>query len=91
MTSLGRRSAVPWIRPAVPPMERARLLASRVLPTPGTSSTSTWPPASRAATTIRMGSSFPSTTRATLSTMAAPSARGPGEDAASGMVMGTGG
>src|SRR3990172_7492033 len=43
VTSLGRRSGVNWIRLKEQPLERARLRASIVLPTPGTSSTSRWP------------------------------------------------
>ena len=43
MTSLGSRSGVNWMRLKVQPIARARLLASIVLPTPGTSSISRWP------------------------------------------------
>ena len=38
VTSEGSRSGVNWIRHTVQSMLRARVLASRVLPTPGTSS-----------------------------------------------------
>ena len=47
MTSLGSRSGVNWMRLKVQPLERARLQASIVLPTPGTSSISRCPPHQR--------------------------------------------
>src|SRR4051794_13803761 len=46
-TSLGKRSGVSWMRLNLQSMLRASDLASTVLPTPGTSSMSTWPRASR--------------------------------------------
>src|SRR4051794_2544092 len=60
--SVGSRSAVPWTRPVVPPMEQASALARTVLPRPGVSSMSTCPPASAPAITSRVSSSLPSTT-----------------------------
>ena len=44
VTSLGSRSGVNWMRLKLQPIERAMDFASIVLPTPGTSSISTWPP-----------------------------------------------
>ena len=43
MTSLGRMSGVNWMRLNSQPVDFARLRASIVLPTPGTSSISRWP------------------------------------------------
>src|SRR5699024_1860676 len=61
-TSVGSRSGVNWMRRTEPsttlPMARAR----RVLPTPGTSSSRTWPPASRAMSESPTASSLPSST-----------------------------
>src|SRR6266571_1831195 len=48
--------------------ERARERARIVLPTPGTSSTSTWPRATRAATTVSTAARLPRTTLSTLRT-----------------------
>src|SRR5512146_1924704 len=50
--------------------DRARLWASVVFPTPGTSSRSRWPRANRQTTDISMTESFPLITRAILSWMA---------------------
>ena len=59
MRSDGSRSGVPWTRPKVPPMDRASALASRVLPTPGTSSNRMWPPARKASIATAMGAGSP--------------------------------
>ena len=50
VTSLGSTSGVNWMRANEQSSERASARASVVLPTPGTSSTSTWPSASSATT-----------------------------------------
>src|SRR5215207_9449520 len=70
VTSEGRRSGVNWMRPHVQSRLAATALARLVLPTPGTSSISRWPSATRQTRDRRMASSLPWTTRATLSTMA---------------------
>ena len=48
-----------WTRANLQSMDLASDLARRVLPTPGKSSTMTWPPANRATTQARMTSSLP--------------------------------
>ena len=68
--SLGSRSGVNWMRLNWQPSEAARLLASMVLPTPGTSSTRMWPWAMRAASVCSITAVFPTMTLDTLSTMA---------------------
>ena len=50
-------------------MERANARASVVLPVPGTSSNSTCPPASSAASIRSIGSAAPTTTEATFARM----------------------
>src|SRR5687768_16823864 len=70
VTSDGSRSGVNWMRPQVQSRLAATALARLVLPTPGTSSMSRWPSATRQTRARRMASSLPWTTRATLSTMA---------------------
>jgi hypothetical protein len=50
-------------------MDRASDFASRVFPTPGTSSIRTCPPASIATTAVKTPSRLPETARSTLSTM----------------------
>ncbi len=60
--SLGSRSGVNWIRRTEQSIERASALASMVLPTPGTSSTSRWPWASRTAMAVRTTAVLPSIT-----------------------------
>ena len=74
VTSLGSRSGVNWIRRTVASIERASALASVVLPTPGTSSMSRWPSASRTTRASRTTSGLPSITRLMLAAMRAPSA-----------------
>src|SRR5438094_8251660 len=65
--SEGSMSEVNWMRWKPPPMERANAAASVVLPTPGTSSISRCPRASRPMTASRMTSGLPTSARATLS------------------------
>ena len=60
--SLGSRSGVNWTRRTVQSIERARVLASSVLPTPGTSSTSRWPSASSTVIAVRTTACLPSIT-----------------------------
>ena len=60
--SLGSRSGVNWIRRTEQSMDRASALASMVLPTPGTSSTSRWPSASSTVTASRTTLGLPSIT-----------------------------
>jgi hypothetical protein len=59
-------SAVNWMRANVPLIERASAAASVVLPTPGTSSMSRWPRASRPMTASRTTSGLPTMQRATF-------------------------
>src|SRR5207245_1698669 len=73
VTSLGGRAGGHWTRRKSARIERASARASIVLPTPGTSSMSTWPRASSAATTVSTAARLPSTTRSTLSTSRAAS------------------
>ena len=63
VTSEGSRSGVNWIRRTVRSIERASALLSMVLPTPGTSSMSRCPSASRTTTAARATSGLPSMTR----------------------------
>ena len=63
--SLGSRSGVNWMRRTEQSVDRASALASIVLPTPGTSSISTWPSASRTVSARRTASAFPSMTDST--------------------------
>ncbi len=65
VSSDGRRSGVHWTRWNTPPMLRASALASRVLPTPGTSSTRRWPPESSATSARVTGSGLPRRTAST--------------------------
>ena len=60
--SAGSRSGVNCIRCTVQSIERPRARASIVLPTPGTSSSSRWPPASRVTRAVSICSVFPSMT-----------------------------
>jgi hypothetical protein len=69
VTSLGKRSGVNWIRCHVQLIDRARDLASMVLPTPGTSSRSTWPSARRATIARRTVPPLPWIARSTFSAM----------------------
>ena len=62
VTSEGSRSGVNWIRRTVQSIERASALLSIVLPTPGTSSISRWPPASSTTSAERAISGLPSMT-----------------------------
>src|SRR4051812_9438510 len=73
-TSAGSRSAVHWMRAYSASTERASALASAVFPTPGLSSISTCPSASRATITVRSVSSGTFTARATLAAIRPPSA-----------------
>src|ERR671912_256222 len=66
VTSEGSRSGVNWMRRTEQSIERARALASIVLPTPGTSSMSRCPSASRATRARRTTSVLPSMTRSML-------------------------
>src|SRR3954452_3887887 len=66
VTSEGSRSGVNWMRLTVQSMVRARVLASRVLPTPGTSSTSRWPWARRTVSASLAASDLPSITVLTV-------------------------
>ena len=60
--SLGSRSGVNCTRRTEQSIERARVLASIVLPTPGTSSSSRWPSASSTVMAVRTTSGLPSMT-----------------------------
>src|SRR5258707_5293680 len=66
-TSDGSMSEVNWMRWNEAPIERASAAASVVLPTPGTSSISRWPRATRPMTASRPTSGLPATARQTLS------------------------
>ena len=68
----GSRSGVHCTRRNVRPSAVARLRAASVLPRPGTSSNSTWPPASTAASAVVSGSRMPTTRVATSSRIAPP-------------------
>ena len=70
--STGIRSGVNWTRLTEPSIERAIALASDVLPTPGTSSTSRWPSANKVTSATRITSGLPTITRWTLAAMRAP-------------------
>ena len=59
MTSEGSRSEVNWMRWKVQSRARASACASVVLPTPGTSSMSRWPPARSVTTARRTASGLP--------------------------------
>src|SRR4051812_46872676 len=65
--SAGSRSAVPWTRAKARSSERAMARASVVLPTPGRSSTSTWPSATSATRTSSSTSVRTSQARRTFS------------------------
>ena len=71
--SAGSRSGVNWTRFHEQSMEAASALARLVLPTPGTSSISRWPSASRHMTAISIGSILPWTTCAMFAVMASNS------------------
>ena len=62
-----------WTRFHVQSIDAASALARLVLPTPGTSSMSRWPSASRHMTASSIASFLPCTTRATLLVMASNS------------------
>ena len=66
VTSPGSRSGVNWMRENFASSERASARVSSVLPVPGTSSSSTCPPASSAASTLSTTSSLPTITREML-------------------------
>src|SRR5436309_5994973 len=65
--SVGRRSGVNWMRRNEQSMDRARALASMVLPTPGTSSMREWPSATNVTSASRISRCFPWTTFSTFS------------------------
>ena len=65
VTSPGSRSGVNWIRRTVQSSDFASVFASIVLPTPGTSSMSRWPSASRTVSAVRTTSDLPSMTVST--------------------------
>ena len=68
VTSVGWRSGVHWIREeTAPSIDCAIARASTVFAVPGTSSRSTWPPQTSAATTSVICSRFPCTTVSMLS------------------------
>ena len=67
--SAGSRSGVNCTRLKPPSTERARALARVVLPVPGTSSSSTWPPASSAVSVSSISRSLPTITRPIFSAM----------------------
>src|SRR5688572_3315848 len=71
MMSEGSRSAVNWTRLKLAVTERASAFASVVLPVPGMSSSSTWPPEAKAASSQRSGVGWPRITRARLACSAA--------------------
>src|ERR671934_990131 len=62
VTSLGTRSGVHWMRRNERSSERATARASVVFPTPGTSSSRTWPSTRSAARSCSVASRFPTTT-----------------------------
>ena len=64
--SEGKRSGVHWMRRKVPPTDVARARASMVLPVPGRSCRSTWPPAMKPAAAMRTTSCLPTITSCTL-------------------------
>ncbi len=72
--SAGSRSGVNWTRFHVQSIDPASALARLVLPTPGTSSMSRCPSASRHMTASSIGSIFPCTTWDTLAVTASNSA-----------------
>src|SRR5947209_1292743 len=74
VTSAGSRSGVNCSRSKAQPRERDSDLASMVLPTPGTSSISTWPRLSMAITHSSISASLPTSTRLTFRTMRSPKA-----------------
>ena len=57
--SEGNRSGVNWMRLNFASTDRARALASVVLPVPGKSSSSTWPPLAKAASSLRVEAACP--------------------------------
>ncbi len=75
--SVGSRSLVNCTREKRRPSETASAWASVVLPTPGRSSISRWPPASRQVTLCRIATSFPRMTSETWA-IRASSSRGMG-------------
>ena len=70
VTSPGSRSGVNWMRRTVASTEAARARASMVLPTPGTSSMSRCPSASRQTSELRTASGLPSITVPTAARIA---------------------
>src|SRR5947207_5859040 len=66
--SLGTRSGVHWMRRKVRSSDRATARARVVFPTPGTSSSRTWPSTRRAPSSCSVTSRFPTTTAPTCST-----------------------
>src|SRR5574337_47210 len=74
--SLGNRSEVNWMRRNDNPSVTASACARVVLPTPGTSSTSRWPPASRQVNAIRIARFLPTSTSLTWASAASSRCRG---------------
>src|SRR6267378_5819836 len=68
VTSLGTRSGVHWMRRKARSSERATARASVVFPTPGTSSSRTWPSTRSAPSSCSVTSRFPTTTAPMCST-----------------------
>ncbi len=73
--SAGSRSGVNWMRLTLQSTLLASALASIVLPTPGTSSTSRWPSASSTVVAISTASRLPSMTVSTAAMTARLSSR----------------
>src|SRR5215472_11433595 len=67
VTSAGMRSAVNWMRASRSPQTRASPSASVVLPTPGASSRSRWPPATIVVSASSTAERLPRTTRPSAS------------------------
>src|SRR6478609_6606543 len=85
VTSPGSRSGVNWMRRTVASTDAASARASMVLPTPGTSSMSRWPSASRQTSALRTASGFPSITWLIEPRMAAVWAANPSASIATGL------
>ena len=75
VTSLGNKSGVNWMRRTEQSIEVASALASIVLPTPGTSSTSRWPSANKTDSASRTTAVLPSMTLSMFVTIASAAAR----------------
>ena len=76
VTSVGWRSGVHWMRENVAPsIDCASARARIVFAVPGTSSSSTWPPEMKAATTSAISSGLPTTTRSMFASSRSPPPR----------------